>query len=469
MPADNPHKPNLTFAQRLLSRFGRQTPDVDATEVVNSTQHRGLFKLPGTLNERYEVEKVLGRGAFGIVCLARDLQIGRLISIKQLYRQYRQGSEIHSRFLQEARIAGQLDNPNIVTIYDVEEIDTNACIFMEYLAGGNLADIVADHAPLPADQALSNLRGIMNGLDGAHRLGVVHRDIKPRNILFDQFGTPRVSDFGIAHFPRAMGGVDGEDDLRPAGTPHYMAPEQMIRGCIIDARADLYASGVLFYEMLTGQRPYNLGGIRKFQKVAEIVNESDPIPVRSLVPGLHTAVEDLCNRLIQRDPDDRFVDAHAVITAIDAALYELQSQSNPVTEAVSAEAAQIRKDMFTDVLRLFLVDSVVSSASRREFRRRAERLGVEPQEAFEIEEMVRGELELPSLSRLQDFAVAVEKMFGSDAIGPEDRVRLEELGEAHGISRDEQRKIEDCVTLTLRHAAEATIEKSFSTRAAGNL
>ena len=449
------------FAQRLLKWFvedddadtvtvtmpGERTPvGAAATAEVTATRRQTVYQLPQSMAGRYEVSKILGKGSFGVVFLARDLRIGRLIAIKQLYRKHTRSAQIYHQFLQEARIAGQLDNPNIVTIFDVTD-DPSPCILMEYLSGGNLAAIIKLDAPLPELTAMTFLRGIINGLMGAHRMGVVHRDIKPQNILFDQNGNPKISDFGIAHLPSKAGGSDITAG-QIVGTPDYMAPEQMTGAGPVDERADLYAAGLLFYEMLTGKRYFHFGASRDMRAMLETVRRAGPPKDDDFPPTVAECVRLLVRNLVQFDPQDRLPDARTALTRFDELIASSCQRLEPDPETL--ESRQVRREMFADILRLFLVDGVISAPERRELGQRAERLGISAADARDLEELVRAEFGLPLLRHLREFERRLDYLLDDGMLGVADREKLQAFGQEHGISAEEQRKIEESVMVRLR-------------------
>lgn len=440
-----------TFAQRLrdwLRLDGSDSDTTSQTELIDLREKdiRSL-RLPDALQDRYKVLRMLGRGAFGVVLLARDMMIGRLISIKLLSHS-RVSEDIYRLFLQEARIAGQIEHPNIVTIYDVHDDRRYACLIMEYLAGGNLETMLRLDGPLSQASAVSYMYEIIDGLRAAHHMGVIHRDIKPPNILFDQNGTPVISDFGVAQLPmEGFLALEGNDEaLRVVGTPEYMAPEQMAFGATIDGRADLYSAGLLFYEMVTGQRLYNFGPVKNIEELAAKAQKLDPEQLVNFPASVTNGVREIILKLIQIKPRDRYPDARSVLMALDAvnlqdSLHEVKAEPN---ESVT------RREMFQDILRLFLVDGVISPPERRELAKRAQRLGVPPAIARELEEGIRQELGLPLLEHLIEYEAQAEQLLADRTYSDADELVLTKLADKHGISRHEQRKIRDRVMIKFR-------------------
>ncbi|HTR77510.1 MAG TPA: serine/threonine-protein kinase, partial [Gemmatimonadaceae bacterium] len=208
------------------------------------------------LDALYELDCEIGRGGMGIVYRAKDRRLKRTVAIKVLPPELGYRADIKSRFLREAQTAAQLNHPNIVDIYSVDEAGQLVYFVMAYVLGETLAKRVHDVGPLGIEESRRILRDVADALAYAHERGVIHRDIKPDNILIDaESGRPMVTDFGIA---RAMG--DGSTRLTVTGqligTPEYMSPEQAGGDPSIDGRSDLYSLGVVAYQMLVGQPPF---------------------------------------------------------------------------------------------------------------------------------------------------------------------------------------------------------------------
>jgi serine/threonine-protein kinase PpkA len=200
----------------------------------------------------YQIERELGQGGMAIVYLALQESLHRHVALKVIKPVLTTDEEFAQRFLREGRIIAQLSDPHIVTVYDIASYEGTYYLSMEYLPGDTLQQRIREGLPLK--DALAVARAIAGALHYAHHRGIIHRDIKPQNILFRENGSPVLTDFGIA---KTLGSstIMTRTGLS-IGTPRYMSPEQ-IRGQDVDARADLYSFGVLFYEMLTGNVPYN--------------------------------------------------------------------------------------------------------------------------------------------------------------------------------------------------------------------
>jgi len=211
-------------------------------------------KLTGNFG-RYVVEGEIGRGSMGVVYLARDPKIGRLVAIKTislLCEDYAEERQYRDSFILEARAAGKLSHPGIVTIFDIgEEVET-PYIVMEYVSGQALSTMMWQGSKkLSLPISLRIIQQTAEALDYAHSQGVVHRDIKPQNILISEEGNPKITDFGIAKFARAHLTVPGQ----VLGSPAYIAPEQL-NGEAVDGRSDLFSLGVILYTLLAGYRPF---------------------------------------------------------------------------------------------------------------------------------------------------------------------------------------------------------------------
>jgi hypothetical protein len=256
--------------------------------------------------DRYELQEIIGRGAMGVVYLARDPAIGRVVALKTIHIPdgvaEHERSESLERFSREARAAGLLSHPNIVTIYDVGELDEGdgtSYIAMEFVEGRSLRQMVPHGERLDPDQALDITMQVARGLDYAHRRGVVHRDVKPANILVREDGLVKLADFGVAR-------LDASSDLtrtgESVGSPSYIPPE-MLRGEAVDGRADLFSLGVLLYELLTGRKPF------QGDSLAALYHQTlsaEPRPPSSLNPDVPPEWDAVVARMLAKRPEDRY-------------------------------------------------------------------------------------------------------------------------------------------------------------------
>lgn len=253
---------------------------------------------------RYEVLGELGQGAMGVVYKAEDPLIDRVVAIKtiNLGLALDEKEEYENRFYQEAKAAGRLSHPNIVTIYDVGKSGDVAYIAMEFLQGRELRDIMNDDGTLPVDQVLDIVAQVASGLAYAHEHEIVHRDIKPSNIMVVRDGHVKITDFGIARM--ASSAVHTQTGM-VLGSPKYMSPEQVM-GKPLDQRSDIFSLGVMLYEMLTGQAPFqgeNVNAIM-YQTLNAV-----PAPPHSVNPAVPEMLNFIVAKALAKSLDDRYHNA----------------------------------------------------------------------------------------------------------------------------------------------------------------
>ncbi len=260
----------------------------------------------------YQILEELGRGGMAVVYKAWQPSLERTIALKVLPEYFRHDPQLVARFQREARAAAHLEHPNIVHIIDTGVADGLPYIAMEYLEGGSLRDRLAQGALAPA-AALALVEQIASALDHAHSRGLIHRDVKPANILFTADGRPKVADFGIA---RVAEGTRLTQTGTLMGTPEYMAPEQA-EGQPVDHRADLYALGVLLYQALTGRVPFH--STTPHATLHAVIYEPPP-PPRQLNPALPQAVENVVLKALSKRPEARFQRGEDMVSSLRAAL-----------------------------------------------------------------------------------------------------------------------------------------------------
>jgi len=254
---------------------------------------------------RYEILGKLGEGAMGVVYRARDNAIGRVVALKMLSAELGAEDELHHRFRREAEAIGRLSHPNIVTVYDLGESEGQLYMAMELLEGDDLRSLIERRVEVPLSDRVRVLVQICDGLAYAHSRGVVHRDIKPANIVVTAAGRVKILDFGLARVAtRATITRKG----MILGTPDYMAPEQAM-GKAVDGRSDIFSAGSVFYEFLTGEKPFK--GKTLHSVLFQIIQE-EPDPVLTLSPDLPTRLAAVVHAMLVKDPDKRYPSMEAV-------------------------------------------------------------------------------------------------------------------------------------------------------------
>jgi serine/threonine-protein kinase len=291
------------------------------------------------LSANYELESEIGRGGMGIVYCAKDKRLKREIAVKVLPPELSFRADIRQRFLREAETAAQLNHPNIVPIYTVEERDNLVYFVMAYIKGDNLGQRLQQHGPIPPVEVRRILREVADALAYAHHRNVIHRDIKPDNIIIDEeTGRAMVTDFGIA---RAL--TDSGDSRLTAtgmaiGTPAYMSPEQSAGDHAIDGRSDLYSLGVVGYQMLCGQPPFVANNTPSM--LVKHLSEK-PVPVDERWPDLPPDLSRAVMMCLEKDPNDRFPSAAAFSAALNGG-----SMPTLATRATTAPTSpQPRRDV----------------------------------------------------------------------------------------------------------------------------
>lgn len=307
------------------------------TEAVPSSEMHALQQV---LAGRYVVERELGRGGMGIVFLARDLTLERPAAIKLLPPALAAQPELRERFLREIRTAAGLSHPNIVPIYNVEERDGLVFFAMGYVDGETLSQRLRRTGPLPASEVARLIQDAAWALAYAHSRGIVHRDVKPDNILIERAtGRAFLTDFGIAHLANSTLTAVGAS----LGTPHFMSPEQAA-GEPVDARSDLYALGLVAYVALAGSNPFEAPTVQAI--LAKQVTMPAP-PIARARPGLPPKLAEVVDRCLAKTPEQRFASGDELVTALQGA------QGNTVQAAPQVRFFQRAASM--SVLQLWTV------------------------------------------------------------------------------------------------------------------
>ncbi|GJG86896.1 hypothetical protein tb265_20770 [Gemmatimonadetes bacterium T265] len=293
-------------------------------------------RLRAALAGRYAVERSIGAGAMGSVWLARDEGLDRPVAIKVIAPELTTSAVFRERFLQEARTVARLRHPHIVGVYAAGEAAGLLWFAMEYVRGASLRERLERDGPAPPDAAARLLRDLADALATAHAAGVVHRDVKPENVLVEaDTGRALLTDFGVARALQPAGA--GDDRLTRAGvavgSPRYMSPEQAAGDRDVDARSDIYALGLVGYELLAGAPPF-AGGTPAALLVRQLTEPPPPLALRA--PGAPPALAAVVERALRKDPAERWADAAAMRDALDAVL---RGEATPASATEVASGA----------------------------------------------------------------------------------------------------------------------------------
>jgi len=292
----------------------------------------------GQIVSHYRILEKLGEGGMGVVYKAEDMRLGRTVALKFLPEDVAKDAQAVERFRREARAASALDHPHICTIHDIDEHEGRQFIVMELLEGGTLKERIG-HPPVKLEQIAAWGMQIAEALSAAHAKGIVHRDIKPGNVFLTEGGQAKVLDFGLAKLLEPVSEATLSETMtgaqRAVGTLPYMAPEQL-RGEPLDARADIYALGVVLYEMATGRRPFEAAVSASL--AADILNKP-PVPPGRLTPGLSPKLEEMILKCLEKDPGNRYQSAKEVIVD----LRRLAAAEGPSAERPAPPPVGVRR------------------------------------------------------------------------------------------------------------------------------
>ncbi|HSG00178.1 MAG TPA: serine/threonine-protein kinase, partial [Vicinamibacterales bacterium] len=376
-----------------------------------------MTDAPETIG-RYQVRRMIGQGGMGMVLLAWDPLLDREVAIKLLRED---DDELRERFAREARSAAKLRHPNVVTIFDVGEHDGRPFIAMEYIEGETLAAIIRDRKSVPTPKRLQYIEGLCDGLSFAHRLGIVHRDVKPANVMVEPHGGVKILDFGIA---RASESVRLTRAGMLIGTLNYMSPEQVM-GKTVDHRSDIFAVGLVFYELLAYQKAFP--GKALADLIDKIVKSAPP-PLAELRVGLDPEVIHIVEKAMEKDPAARYQDLGSMRKDLERVRRRLETVDEPTqpmrvpTEFLKpssqqkAEAERLAEEQRKEAARLEQERRKEEERKKAEAARRAEaeRLAEERRKEEERQAEIRRKEAAARARRIAEGVAAARAAIGRE-------------------------------------------------------
>lgn len=286
----------------------------------------------------YQVTAELGRGGMGVVYKARDTALERFVAIKVLADKVAGDAELIARFQREARSAASLNHPNVIQIYNIGEYEGQPYFVMEFVEGESLSQLIRKHGRLEPQLAARILVQAASGLAAAHEKEIIHRDIKPGNLMIDRRGNVKIADFGIAYMAEMGKKLTGTGQF--LGTPGYLSPE-LCQGLTLDGRADIFSLGVVFFEMLTGSQPFQADS--PFAMIHKVVQS--PLPnVRELNPAVDDETVAILQRMVAKNPAERYDDCHALIADLEQC-FGVQTYRTLGDRPASGAAAAVSPDL----------------------------------------------------------------------------------------------------------------------------
>ena len=306
----------------LLRKAGTEAKSILLRDVLLSPTTSDDIPTPLLNHARYEIEQLCGRGGMGRVYKARHRMMDRTVALKVIHREWVRNREAIDRFQREVRTAASLDHRNIVTAYDAEQVDDLNVLVMEFVDGADLAQVVNDRGPLPVAEACDYIAQAAKGLKYAHERGMVHRDIKPHNLIVTSEDVVKILDFGLASLapqptPERPTSKDADGNLTIAGaimgTPDFISPEQAQDAHKVDGRSDIYSLGMTLYFLLAGQVPFAEGSATdKLKQHAE----ASPIPLTQVRQDVPEDLQRIFDRMTAKDPAERFQSPEEVADAL---------------------------------------------------------------------------------------------------------------------------------------------------------
>lgn len=296
-------------------------------------KHMLTGKYKGFVLGQYKMMDQIGAGGMGVIFLAEHLTMKRQVAIKVLPPDKASDPESLQRFYREARVVAALDHPNVVKAYDVDKAGDTHFMVMEFIDGESLEHMVRRRGPLPVEETANYIAQAARGLQHAHERNLVHRDIKPGNLLVDRTGTLKLLDMGLARFFEENSNLTTElCNGSVIGTADYMAPEQAVNSHDVDIRADIYSLGVTFYMLLTGQPPFASSNVAQ-KLLAHHMREPDPVQL--VRPDVPDEVAAIVSKMMAKRPEDRYQTPQEVATALEPFAVSLINAASTATQTIS--------------------------------------------------------------------------------------------------------------------------------------
>src|SRR5438270_931307 len=270
----------------------------------------GVLAAGSRLGDRYSIVNQLGEGGMGEVYLARDHELDRDVALKVIRVDLASHPAILDRFKREIQLSSNVTHKNVLRVYDLGEFGGVKFLTMQYIDGEDLASLMRHDAPLPLPKTIAIFRQICEGLQAAHEQGVIHRDLKPQNVMIDNRGRVAITDFGLA---KSFDYASLTEAGKVIGTPHYMSPEQ-VKGIPLDQRSDLYSLGIILYEMLTGTVPFS--GTSAYEVMIQRTQKT-PRPATDHNPKIPRYLSQILDRCLQANPDLRYSSAAEILRDLD--------------------------------------------------------------------------------------------------------------------------------------------------------
>ncbi len=344
----------------MLKEVGTSPRSADDTTIDRPAPSNDEIPEPLQNHSRYQIENLVGRGGMGRVFSARHRMMDRIVALKVIHREWVRRQEAIDRFRREVKTAASLDHPNIVTAHDAEQADDLHFLVMEYVDGIDLSETIKERGPLPVADACEYIRQAADGLQYAHDRGMVHRDIKPHNLMVTSEGTVKILDFGLASLapqptPAQPMSEDADGNLTIAGaimgTPDFISPEQAEDAHKVDGRSDIYSLGMTLYFLLSGRVPFDKGSATDKLKLHA---EADPTPLSEFRDDVPDELQEVVARMTAKDPAERFQSPAEVASAL-APLVSTNDAPSAADGETAPKGRRSRRVIWSSVFALMVV------------------------------------------------------------------------------------------------------------------